>query len=103
MIKRACLALALTSVLGVASAATVGETHRSTTTPTAALRDAAHSDALAITVWYPAVDGAKEEPLDMGSPGHPLSWPERPPRMQRSRRANIRWCCCRMVSVARRA
>jgi predicted dienelactone hydrolase len=69
---RACLALALTSTLGVASAATVGETHRSTTTPTAAMRDASHSDALAITVWYPAVDGAKEEPLDMGPPGHPL-------------------------------
>ncbi|WP_456967816.1 alpha/beta hydrolase family protein [Luteibacter sp. HA06] len=72
MIKRASLALALTSVLGVASATTVGETHRSTTTPTAALRDAAHSDTLAITVWYPAIDGAREEPLDMGSPGHPL-------------------------------
>ena len=72
VITRAVLAFALTSMLGVASATTVGEIHRSTTTPTAALRDAAHSDALAITVWYPAVDGAKEEPLDMGAPGHPL-------------------------------
>lgn len=71
-VTRACLALALTSILGVASATTVGETHRSTTTPTAAMRDAAHSDALAITVWYPAIDGAKEESLDMGAPGHPL-------------------------------
>jgi predicted dienelactone hydrolase len=71
-ITRACLALALTSIFGVASATTVGETHRATTTPTAAMRDASHSDALAITVWYPAVDGAKEEPLDMGAPGHPL-------------------------------
>jgi len=69
---RACLALALTSALGVASAATVGEIHRATTTPTAALRDASHSNALAITVWYPAVDSAREQALDMGPPGHPL-------------------------------
>jgi len=69
---RACLTLALTSVLSVASATTVGEIHRATTTPTAALRDASHSNTLAITVWYPAVDSAKEEALDMGPPGHPL-------------------------------
>ena len=40
IMTRACLALALTSTLGVASATTVGETHRATTTPTAAMRDA---------------------------------------------------------------
>src|ERR1700753_4174097 len=71
-ITRAVLVLALASMSGAVSGTPVGETHRSTTTPTAALRDASHSDALAITVWYPAVDGAKEEPLDMGSPGNPL-------------------------------
>lgn len=55
-----------------AFAATVGEMHRTTTTPTAALRDAAHSDKLRITIWYPAVDGAKEQPLDIGPPDAPL-------------------------------
>lgn len=64
-------ALLMGVVAGV-DATTVGEMHRTTTTPTVALRDAAHSDRLAITVWYPAVDDAKETPLDIGAPGKPL-------------------------------
>jgi predicted dienelactone hydrolase len=56
---------------GVAAAAT-GETHRSTTTPTAALRDASGSPRLAITVWYPATGGAVEKPLLIGPPDRPL-------------------------------
>ncbi len=55
-----------------ARAATVGELHRTTTTPTAAIRDAKHSDVLRVTVWYPAVAGAVETPLLVGPPGQPL-------------------------------
>ena len=73
MFKRsgfACFALlALTSAS--LHAASVGEVHRTTTTPTAAIRDAEHRDQLRFTVWYPAVDGASESPLDIGAPGHP--------------------------------
>lgn len=58
-------------VTGVAAAA-VGEMHRSTTTPTAALRDASGSPRVAITVWYPAIDGAIEKPLLIGPPNRPL-------------------------------
>lgn len=58
-------------VTGVATAA-VGEMHRSTTTPTAALRDASGSPRVAITVWYPATDGAIEKPLLIGPPDRPL-------------------------------
>ena len=54
-----------------AHADTVGELHRIAHTPTAAVRDAGHSDALRITVWYPASGGA-EAPLQIGPPGHPL-------------------------------
>lgn len=68
------LALLAISSLGV-HAATVGELHRTTTIATAALRDAGHSDRLAITVWYPAVDGVQEVPLDIGPPGKPLFLP----------------------------
>ncbi|MFC5740883.1 alpha/beta hydrolase family protein [Dyella tabacisoli] len=63
----ALLALACSSL----HATSVGELHRTTTTPTAAIRDAEHRDQLRVTVWYPAVDGAVESPLDIGAPGHP--------------------------------
>lgn len=66
--------LALTAaclVTGTATAA-VGEMHRTTTTPTAALRDASGSSRVAITVWYPAADGAIEKPLLIGPPDRPL-------------------------------
>jgi predicted dienelactone hydrolase len=56
----------------VVHAATVGETHRVAHTPSAALRDAQHRDALRITVWYPAAAGASEEPLQIGPPDQPL-------------------------------
>ncbi len=71
-ITRIVLAAAWLGVCTVAHAATVGETHRVAHTPSAALRDAQHRDALRITVWYPAVDGASEEPLQIGPPDHPL-------------------------------
>lgn len=66
------LAAAWLGVCTMARAAAVGETHRVAHTPSAALRDAQHRDALRITVWYPAVDGASETPLQVGPPEHPL-------------------------------
>lgn len=70
--------LVLLSILSCAvHATTVGELHRTTTTPTAAIRDATRSDQLAITVWYPSVAGAKEAALDIGPPGKPLFLPGR--------------------------
>lgn len=53
-------------------AATVGELHRTTTTPTAAIRDSKHSDVLRVTIWYPAVAGVVEKPLLVGPPGQPM-------------------------------
>jgi predicted dienelactone hydrolase len=53
-------------------ATTVGELHRTTTTSTAAIRDAKHSDVLRMTVWYPAAADAVETPLLVGPPGQPL-------------------------------
>lgn len=73
MFKRSgfsCIAL-LALTCSSLHATSVGELHRTTTTPTAAVRDAQHRDQLRITVWYPAVDGAVESPLDIGAPGHP--------------------------------
>lgn len=52
--------------------AEVGELHRSTTTPTAALRNADGSPDLAVTVWYPAQRGSPEQPLVIGPPERPL-------------------------------
>ncbi|MEO7326698.1 MAG: alpha/beta fold hydrolase [Dokdonella sp.] len=62
------LALAGTSL----HAMPVGELHRTTTTPTAAVRDAEHSANLRITVWYPAAEGAVEAPLKIGPPAGAL-------------------------------
>ncbi len=53
----------------------IGERHLITTDRTAALRDAQHRDQIRITVWYPAVSGSVEKPLDIGPPGHPLFKP----------------------------
>lgn len=50
----------------------VGETHGVAHTPSAAVRDAGHSDRVRYTVWYPAQPGAKEQPLTIGPPGAPL-------------------------------
>lgn len=73
MLKKilACGLLALTA-FAHAAFAEVGELHRSTTTPTAALRNADGSSALAITAWYPAQPGSQEQPLVIGPPGRPL-------------------------------
>jgi len=65
------LAALLCAAAGV-HATTVGELHRTTTTPTAAIRDAKHSDELRVTVWYPAAGGAVETPLLVGPPDRPL-------------------------------
>ncbi|WP_426700095.1 alpha/beta hydrolase family protein [Rhodanobacter sp. Col0626] len=66
------LVAALLCAATSACAATVGELHRTTTTPTAAIRDAKHSDVLRVTVWYPAIAGAVETPLLVGPPAQPL-------------------------------
>jgi predicted dienelactone hydrolase len=72
--------LILAAVVGIclanaAGAFPVGERHLTTTEPSAALRDARHSDQLRITIWYPAAAGAIEEPLDVGPPNQPLFRP----------------------------
>ena len=56
----------------VAPSPAVGETHGVAHTPSAAARDAGHSDRVRYTVWYPAQPGAKEQPLVVGPPGAPL-------------------------------
>jgi predicted dienelactone hydrolase len=66
------LAAAWLGICTIAHAGSVGEIHRVAHTPTAALRDSQHSDALRITVWYPAAGSPSETPLQIGPPGHPL-------------------------------
>jgi predicted dienelactone hydrolase len=70
--KLLAMAIAAVSLATAARAFPVGERHLETTTPTAALRDAEHRAALRVTVWYPAAEGAVEQSLDIGPPGHPL-------------------------------
>lgn len=60
------------SLATAAQAFPVGERHLEATSPTAALRDADHRATLRVTVWYPAAEGAVEQSLDLGPPGHPL-------------------------------
>jgi predicted dienelactone hydrolase len=50
----------------------VGERHGTTHTPGAAVRDAAHSDVVRYTVWYPATADSKEAPITVGPPSAPL-------------------------------
>ncbi|WP_325166862.1 MULTISPECIES: alpha/beta fold hydrolase [unclassified Stenotrophomonas] len=50
----------------------MGETHGVAHTPSAAVRDAGHRDAVRYTVWYPARPGVEEQPLAIGPPGEPL-------------------------------
>lgn len=71
LVNRLLVGLALIASTG-AAAATVGEAHRTTTTPSTALRNADHSPTMAITIWYPAKGHAKESPLTIGPPGLPL-------------------------------
>lgn len=54
------------------SGAAVGEIHRSTITPTSALRNADGSSAVPIIVWYPAQADAHETPLVIGPDNAPL-------------------------------
>jgi predicted dienelactone hydrolase len=69
---RLALAAATLALATAAAAEPVGERHLETTNPTAALRDADHKDKLRVTVWYPAAEGAVEQSLDLGPPGHTL-------------------------------
>jgi predicted dienelactone hydrolase len=50
----------------------VGEAHRVTQQPSAAVRDAQHRTALRVTVWYPAARGAALSSIDVGPPGRPF-------------------------------
>lgn len=70
-IRFLALAAAWLGLCALARAGVVGETHRVAHTPSAAIRDAKHSDAVRITVWYPAASGT-ETPLRIGPPDHPL-------------------------------
>lgn len=73
---RAALAsMVLLLFAGLAAAFPVGERHLVAYEPSAAVRDAHHSDRLRITVWYPAAAGSVEAPLDIGPAGQPLFKP----------------------------
>ena len=75
MLTRALLwvaAIVALQIGGVAFAGQVGERHLTAVNPTAAVRDAGHSDKVRVTVWYPAAADAKEVSLDLGPPGKPL-------------------------------
>jgi len=69
------LGLAATVLLDsrTAMSAPVGEIHRLTSEPTAALRDSLHRDEVRITVWYPAATNAVEQPLLIGRLTSPCS------------------------------
>jgi hypothetical protein len=58
--------------MAAASTSIVGEIHRTTATPSAAVRDAQHRSELRITVWYPATDSAAARPIDIGILRSPL-------------------------------
>ncbi len=72
-VRSVLLAAALAiAACGPALAGPVGETHRTAQRPDAAVRDAAGSPDLRVTVWYPAGEGSREEPLTIGPPGRPF-------------------------------
>jgi predicted dienelactone hydrolase len=75
VVRRISIALLFLCLTSGARAFPVGERHLAAINPTAALRDAAHSDRVRVTVWYPAVAGAVERPVEIGTPGHPLFKP----------------------------
>lgn len=67
--------IALLAVFGVATSAVAqvaGETHRTTTIASAAVRDAQHRPTLRVTIWYPAEKGAEATSLAIGDPAKPL-------------------------------
>lgn len=53
-------------------AAAVGMAHRDVPLASASARRSDHRALLAVTVWYPAVDGSAEHQVDIGPPGHAL-------------------------------
>ncbi|MGY4395818.1 putative dienelactone hydrolase [Sphingomonas sp. UYAg733] len=65
-------AFALLATAAPAFADVVGEAHRVTTMPSAAVRDATHSAELRVTIWYPAKVGTKAAPLVIGPPAQPI-------------------------------
>jgi predicted dienelactone hydrolase len=66
------VAILAAPVAATASTFIVGEVHRTTATPSAAVRDAQHRTELRITVWYPAADSAMARPIDIGPPQQPI-------------------------------
>jgi len=66
------LALAVFAAIAPMRAhAQVVETHRLTEEQSAAIRDSPHRTQLRITIWYPAVPGASEQPILIGPEAHP--------------------------------
>lgn len=55
----------------MASAGPVGEQHRTITLASAAQRRIDHEPEMAVTIWYPAAEGAKETPDVIGPPDRP--------------------------------
>lgn len=72
-VRSVLLAAALAiAACGPALAGPVGELHRTAQRPDAAVRDAGGSPSLRVTIWYPAKDGSREEPIAIGPPGRPF-------------------------------
>jgi predicted dienelactone hydrolase len=73
---KASLLLALGALMLSAGASAAdyvaGETHRTTSEPSAAVRDAQHRAELRITIWYPAAIGAVAQPVVIGPPQQPV-------------------------------
>lgn len=68
----ACLIASLAWSWASSAKPVVGETHRTTTQPSAAVRDAQHRSELRVTIWYPAKTGSLASPLEIGPPGDPI-------------------------------
>jgi predicted dienelactone hydrolase len=62
---------ALVAIAPICAHAQVGEMHRVTDDPSAAIRDSAHRSQLRVTIWYPAAPGASEQPILIGPEAHP--------------------------------
>ena len=72
MLRSILAAAALALAAAPALAGPVGELHRTAQRPDAAVRDARGATELRVTIWYPAAEASREEPLTIGPPGHPL-------------------------------
>ncbi len=66
------LVLAALLLSAGAQADPAGITHRATRLPAASERRGDHQPRLDMTVWYPAVEGAKARQVDVGPPGEAL-------------------------------